>query len=176
MTDGARDPDPLSILALVLAQPAEDALDALRDLLPWAPWLRPCIAELETIALERWQGEHTRLFVNGWPRTVCPPFESVYRQGQMEGSSAGELADLYRRAGLQATEVPADYLGTMLECAAWLGAREDGMALLGELEHEHLRRWVPRFARDLREGTGLSLYRALADRLERLYPEAKRDD
>ncbi len=176
MTDGTRDPDQLRILALVLAQPAEDGLDVLRDLLPWAPWLRACIAELETIPLEHWQAEHTRLFVNGWPRTVCPPFESAYRQGRMKGSSTGELAGLYRRAGLQATEAPVDYLGTMLECAAWLGGQEDGADLLGELEHEHLRRWVPRFACDLREGAALSLYRGLADRLEWLYRETEPDD
>jgi hypothetical protein len=34
-----RDPRELRTLAAILAQPEDDALDALRDLLPQAPWL-----------------------------------------------------------------------------------------------------------------------------------------
>ncbi len=60
-----REPEQLRVLAALLAHPAEDALDALRDLLPRAPWLAECIVELEGPTLEGWQGEHTRLFVNG---------------------------------------------------------------------------------------------------------------
>ena len=165
-----REAEQLRILAALLAHPAEDALDALRDLLPRAPWLAECIAELEGLTLERWQGEHTRLFINGWPTTACPPFESAYRQGQMGGTSAAALASLYRRAGLQARDAPPDYLGTMLECAAWLAEQEDGGELLRELEDDHLRPWVPRFARDLQDHCELLLYRTLGGQIARLLP------
>ena len=161
----------LRVLAALLAQPEEDALDALRDLLPEAPWLEEGIVELERVPLAHWQAEHTRLFVNGWPKTSCPPFESAYRHGHMGGTAAAELTDLYRRAGLQASEAPPDYLGTLLECAAWLAEQEDGAALLRELEGEHLRRWAPRFARDLQASSGLVLYRNLGARLAELFPE-----
>jgi TorA maturation chaperone TorD len=89
----------------------------------------------------------------------------------MGGTAAGELTDLYRRAGLQASEAPPDYLGTLLECAAWLAEQEDGAALLRELEDEHLTRWVPRFARNLQASSGLALYRNLGARLAELFPE-----
>jgi TorA maturation chaperone TorD len=161
----------LRTLAALLSQPEDDALDALRDLLPQAPWLAEVVAELEGIPLERWQAEHTSLLLNGWPRTPCPPFESAYRHGQMGGSSATDLGNLYRRAGLRATEAPPDYLGTLLECAAWLAEQPDGAPLLRELEQEHLDRWVPRFARDLQANARLVLYRALGERLAALFPE-----
>ena len=171
-----RESEQLRILAALLAHPAEDALDALRDLLPQAPWLADCIAELEEVTLERWQGEHTRLFLNGWPATVCPPFESAYRQGQMGGTSAAALASLYRRAGLQADGAPPDYLGTMLECAAWLAEQEDGGELLRELQDDHLGRWVPRFARNLRDRSELLLYRTLGGQIARIFPETEGHD
>jgi len=151
--------------------PETDALNALRDMRPQAPWLASSLPELERMPLEHWQAEHTRLFVSAYPRLPCPPYESAYRQGTMAGISAGELADLYRRAGLQAMDVPADYLGTMLECAAYLKetGRDD---LLRELTEEHLALWVPRFARDLVDHAELDLYRALGWQIGALIPES----
>ena len=171
MSDKNRDPDELRTLATLLAQPEGDALDALRDLLPSAPWLAEGVAELGKVPMEHWQAEHTRLFINGWPKTPCPPFESAYRQGQMSGTAVGDLDDLYQRAGLQASEVPSDYLGTMLECAAWLSERDEGADLLRELADDHLSIWVPRFACDLQDSAALVLYRALGGRIARLFQD-----
>lgn len=171
MANEKQDQTNLRILAALLSQPEDDALDALRDLLPEATWLEEGISELETVPLEHWQAEHTRLFISGWPKTACPPFESAYRHGQMGGTAVTELNDLYLRAGLQASEAPPDYLGTLLECTAWLAEQEDGAALLRELEDEHLSRWVPRFAHDLQETSALVIYRDLGARLADLFPE-----
>ena len=151
--------------------PETDALEALRDVREQAPWLESSLPELERIPLEQWQAEHTRLFINAYPKTPCPPYESAYRQGTMGGTVPGELSDLYRRAGLRAADVPADYLGTMLECAAYL--IDQGMhELLKELVEGHMRHWVPRFARDLQDQAGLELYRALGGQIADLFPDA----
>lgn len=183
-SDVNRDPNQLRLLAALLAQPEDDALDALRDMLPDAPWLAPAIGELQDMPLEHWQAEHTRLFVSGFPKTPCPPFESAYRQGQMGGTAAGDLAALYRRAGLHATEAPADYLGTLLECAAYLATEPlcprdpagrgegDTPGLLREIWDDHLMRWVPRFADDLMRQSRIELYRLLGAQLARVFPHA----
>lgn len=165
--------DQLRILAALLAQPEDDALDALRDLLPSAPWLTDAIAELERTPLAHWQAEHTRLFVNGWPKTPCPPFESAYRHGHMGGAARADLESLYLRAGLRAIEAPADYLGTILECAALLAEQAGMEPLRRELEDDHIRRWVPRFSRDLQENGGLILYRTLGERIAQRFPETQ---
>ncbi len=175
-------PERLRLLAALLAQPEDDALDALRDQLGTAPWLAPAIAELEALPLTEWQGEHTRLFVNGYPRTPCPPFESAYRHGQMGGSAREELSGLYARAGLRATGAPPDYLGTLLEYAAFLTEQctqpagpteartgEDPPGnLLAALWEEHLSTWLPRFASDLRDAAALELYRILGAQIAEL--------
>jgi len=58
----------------------------------------------------------------------------------------------------------------MLECAAYL--MERGMDdLLRELTDEHLRLWVPRFARDLQDAAELRFYRELGKQIESLLPE-----
>jgi TorA maturation chaperone TorD len=167
-------PNDLRVLATLLAMPEADALDALRDMLPATHWLAEGLPELERMPLEHWQAEHTRLFVSGYPKTPCPPFESAYRQGTMGGTAASDLGGLYRRAGLQAADVPADYLGTMLECAAYL--KEQGMDdLFRELLDEHMEKWVPRFARDLQDQADLALYRDLGAQLGLLFPAPNHD-
>jgi len=167
-------PSQMRVLAALLAMPADDACDALRDMLPVAPWLGPGLPELERMSLEHWQAEHTRLFVSGYPKTPCPPFESAYRHGTMGGTTAGDLRELYRRAGLEAKDAPADYLGTMLECAAYL--KEQQMDdLQAELLEQHLGRWVARFARDLTENAKLDLYRELGVQLGHLFPPSDSD-
>jgi putative dimethyl sulfoxide reductase chaperone len=172
---GDRHLTPLHILAALLAVPEDDGLDVLRDLYPLAPWLGPAIAELERLPLAQWQGEHTRLFVSGYPSTPCPPFESAYRHGQMGGTAASELARLYLRAGLQATGAPADFLGTLLECAALLEEQGDPGQVLLELWDEHLLRWLPRFAQDLQTHSVLGLYQLLGAELARLAEGASHD-
>ena len=170
MTRSTANPEQLRILAALLAMPEDDALDLLRDLQQQAPWLESALPELESIPLEHWQAEHTRLFVNAYPKVPCPPYESAYRQGTMGGTAARELADLYRRAGLQAADLPPDYLGTMLECASYLLDQGED-ELLGELMEGHMRQWVPGFARDLREQAALDLYRALGRQIGDLFPK-----
>ena len=61
--------------------------------------------------------------------------------------------------------MPADYLGTMLECAAWLVEQEEAGAegLSNELWQRHLLKWLPRFADDLMQHSRLLLYRSLGD-------------
>lgn len=143
---GWPDPDYLRLLAGLLAAPEADSLAVLTKLVDEHPWLRDPVAELFDLGLPHWQAEHTRLFISNYPKTLCPPFESAYRGG----APTGELAALYLRIGLEANDISADYLGAMLECAAYL--LESGSAtdnLWHELWNEHLARWVPRFSNDL---------------------------
>jgi TorA maturation chaperone TorD len=151
--------------------PEADALDLLTEIAGVQPWLAPAVSELQGLALERWQAEHTRLFINGHPKTPCPPFESAYRHGHMNGSSVGELEDLYARAGLESLSAGADFLGVLLEFAAHLEEQGSGGVLAQALWQDHLARWVPRFAGDLERNAHLRLYRDLGARLQALFAD-----
>lgn len=164
-------PDSLRLLAGLLASPGSESMEIVRELAGDHAWLAGPVAELEALPLDEWQAEHTRLFVSGHPKTACPPFESAVTGGSLHGAASDRLADLYRRAGLEATGLPPDYLGTQLECAAYLMEQDcaHSQALLRELWQEHLAAWVPRFNKTLRQESQLALYRQLAGQMEALF-------
>jgi TorA maturation chaperone TorD len=165
----APSPQTLRTLALLLGMPHQDALSTIEDLAQTYPWLQQAVDELRTIPLEHWQAEHTRLFLSGYPETVCPPFESAYRHGCMDGPVRAELEQLYRQVGLAPVEAPADYLGTLLECAAYLSeGNTPHAAVLSVLWDEHLGGWLPDFSRALIKHGRLKLYRNLGKQLAAL--------
>jgi TorA maturation chaperone TorD len=161
----------LRILESLLGAPDLDAKEAVRELAAHYVWLQPAATELDNLPLQEWQAEHNRLFVNGYPTTPCPPFESAYLSGCMQGSAMHDLKDLYLRLGMAAEGAPADYLGTLLECAAYLHAEpEVGRRFWHELWDEHLARWLPRFCRELQHESRLILYHTVSKRLCTLLP------
>ena len=162
--------DNLRLLGGLLATPGKDSLETVKELATQHNWLLPAVDELSSLPLDQWQGEHTHLFLSGYPKTPCPPFESVYRNRRMNGPACTEVEDFYQRAGLQmnSDEVPADYLGTELECAAWLLDRGE-QALWDELLEGHLKKWVGKFAVDLKTAATLKLYRSLGEQLAAIF-------
>jgi len=167
-------PETLRLLSGLLASPGSGSLAVLRELAGEHAWLAEPVAELEQTRLDEWQSEHGRLFISGHPKTVCPPFESAFLGGAMFGDACDQLGDLYRRIGLQADEgVPPDYLGTLLECAAYLREQPCGHSseLLQELWREHVAPWVPRYGTVLQQESRLLLYRQLGQQLADLSDE-----
>ncbi len=161
----------LQVLAGLLAAPVAESLDVLRELAAAHPWLQPAVKELESVPVDQWQGEHTRLFINGYPKTPCPPFASAYRNGVMGGRVQGDLAALYQEFGLACDEMPADYLGVILECAARFEEQQDGCVPRARLWNDYLHDWLPRFATDLEQHANLELYRTLGRELAALSRE-----
>lgn len=163
--------DDLRLLGGLLATPGSDSLETVKALAAEHPWLSPAADELSSLPLDQWQGEHTQLFLSGYPKTPCPPFESVYRNKCMNGSACTEVEAFYQRAGLQIENegVPADYIGTELECAAWL-LDQGEQTLWDELREEHLNRWAGKFAKDLQAAATLKLYRVVGEQLAELFP------
>ncbi len=151
----------LRLHGLMLCMPETESLSLLESLAPEHRWMQAGLHELSLTPLDEWQGEYTRLFVNGFPKTAAPPFESVYRHQSMFGPVVDELHALYREAGLAIGEMPADYLGTQLEFAAHLAASSDPRApeWLARLWRDHLHRWLPKFITDLCQNSHLLIYR-----------------
>jgi TorA maturation chaperone TorD len=151
----------LRLHSLMLCMPDRESLSLLQELSLNHPWMQAGLHELGLTPLEEWQGEYTRLFVNGSPKTAAPPYESVYRHQSMNGPVVDKLHHLYRSAGLATGEMPADYLGTQLEFSAHLAASKDPRASqwLNRLWREHLQHWMPRFITDLCQHSQLLIYR-----------------
>lgn len=161
----------LRLAAGLFAAPGEDALAILAGVAALHPQLDAARRELAALGPEEWAAEHGRLFINGHPRTPCLPFESAQVNGIMPGPATAEVAALYAALGLEAGEAPADYLGSMLECAAWL-ADEEADAAAERALWQRLRRWLPGYAETLAGESRLLLYRFLAGELAAVCREA----
>ncbi len=161
------------LLAMLLGMPDRESLPILQEMLSEHGWLRPAVDELGGIPLDHWQAEHTRLFINGHPKTPCAPFESIYRHGRMDGPACEELSRLYNDAGVSPTvDLPADYLGTMLTFAAWLleqGTPEAAIQLQ-ELQQKHFASWLPKFSVRLTREARLQLYQVMGEKLQDWMP------
>jgi putative dimethyl sulfoxide reductase chaperone len=164
----------LRILASLLGAPDADAREAVVELAAHYDWLRPAAQELQGLALEEWRAEYARLFASGHPSSPCPPFESAYLSRRLPEPQTQALKQLYKRMGLRTDGVQADYLGSLLECAAYLNTDPAaGKAFWGELWEGHLTCWVPRFCRELEMESRLLLYRIVARRLRELFPAVR---
>jgi len=165
-------PNQLRLFAGLLAMPNEESLAVIAEFAQTETWLQPAVAELqsESWTLQHWQGEHTRLFINGHPKTVCPPFESSYIHGHHNGFVCDQLIHIYQEIGLQPLEgVFPDYLGTILEATAYLIEQQPKQAeILETLWQTHVARWVPRFAKDLQQSE-LQLYQQIGVKLQELF-------
>ncbi|MBF0152806.1 MAG: molecular chaperone TorD family protein [Magnetococcales bacterium] len=165
----------LTLLAGLLGQPGPDSLEAVDEMAAGLPWLQAACPQLRTTPLEEWQAEHTRLFVNGIPKTICPPFESYWRHGSLGGSCVQAIAGLYRRAGVEADpDIAPDFLGSLLDLAVHLRLQHGRLAdVEQELWQEHLLVWVPQFAARLRDSSSLILYGSLGARFLDLSGEGR---
>jgi TorA maturation chaperone TorD len=161
----------LRLHGLILCMPDHESLSLLQSLSQEQSWMRAGLHELSLLPLQQWQGEYTRLFVSGFPKTAAPPFESVYRHQAMHGPVVEQLHDLYRDAGLSIGEMPADYLGTQLEFAAHLAASDHPRAAdwQARLWQNHLLKWLPRFIADLSQNSQLLIYRLWGAQLALLH-------
>ena len=161
----------LVLLATLIGEPDKDALATLKAIKPSLDWLSDqALAELEQIPLEKWQMEHTQLFVNGYPTTPALPFESAWMEDQMMGQSTQAIEKLYQQAHYQPeAELPPDFLGSELLFLAFLleNHREEEAFLVAVLQRLHT--WVPKFAMGLKIHAELRLYKDYAERLLNLF-------
>ncbi|MDR3390376.1 MAG: molecular chaperone TorD family protein [Sulfuriferula sp.] len=159
--------------AMLLAEPDAESLAILSEQAGLRDWLAPALHELSAMPLDAWQGEHTHLFT--FP-AVCPPFATAYlEEGTLNGHRAAALESYYAALGLRPTGLPADYLGTICECAAFLCEHGDRV-VLQDFCQDYLGDWLDRFLEDLRTKSNILLYQGLALELGSLVYELLNDE
>jgi TorA maturation chaperone TorD len=128
--------------------------------------------------------EYAKLFVGPY-RLKAPPYGSVYLDDgrRVMGDSTLEVINIYQVTGLtmddEFKELP-DHIAAELEFMYFLSYRKVDALERSELQtasdlkqtaeyflNEHLRKWVPRFSRNIKEGTRSEFYDALADCLSK---------
>jgi TorA maturation chaperone TorD len=147
--------------------------------------LEKAFRQLIHLPLEKAQAEYTSLFINGYPTTPCPLYESAYCDGgSLLGQSAEDVANIYARWGLaSATQFP-DHISVELEFLhdLWrvrdLSTAADRDALdasIAAFWTDHLGRWMGRFAADLETHAQSAFYRAVAALLRSCAEEERKN-
>lgn len=113
--------------------------------------------------LEALQAEYVRLFINGLPETVCPPYGSFYLEGTLMGGSTVKLRDLYAGHGLHTDEMP-DHIAVELEFLALLSMapKHEGVGESLDFLLAHLRSWTPRFFEQIEINDKIGFFRNLS--------------
>ncbi len=120
---------------------------------------RRCIEQLAARddLVEALQVEYTRLFINGSPHTVAPPWGSVYMEKTLHGKFSEEVYLYYREHGCDLSpesEFP-DHIIHLLEYSAF--AVDNGQELEPFL-HRFFHPWFGEFSSRIRSGAQLSFY------------------
>ncbi|HEX9714131.1 MAG TPA: molecular chaperone TorD family protein [Desulfurivibrionaceae bacterium] len=119
---------------------------------------------MHSLAPVRLQNEYVRLFINALPEVPCAPYGSVYLEGSVMGESTVRVGEIYRKYGMETTELP-DHIAVESEFLAWLhgkaaddeAARQDYHYLLG-----HLKEWTSLFFDRVEQHDRLGCYRQSA--------------
>ncbi len=136
--------------------------------------LQTLVAAFERENAESLQAEYTRLFLNGYPHTICPPYESVYLEKRMHGEAAVAVAAAYAEWEMSVEPGLIDHLATELEFLAFLASAEslenkvsaEARNASDAFSRDHLHRWAPQFVADLKAGTTMDCYRMLGEVME----------
>ncbi|AAM71735.1 MAG TPA: cytoplasmic chaperone TorD family protein [Chlorobaculum sp.] len=166
-------------LSQCLAYPNEAFIPALNEVLEKIDADRDprqtLVAAFEREETEPLQAEYTRLFLNGYPHTICPPYESVYLEKRMHGDAAVSVAAAYTEWEISVEPGLIDHLATELEFLAFLASAESLDNTVSEnaskaskaFMQQHVTRWVPQFIEDLKAGATMDCYRMLGEVMEK---------
>lgn len=125
----------------------DDFLSVFKELLVQLEWHDHKNALPEKITdkiLEDIQVDYTRLFINGVPHVIAPPYASIYIDGTLNSTTADKTRDYFRKKGFDITntEFP-DYLVTELDFMALLEDEEEGSS--EEFLGIYFRPWFDKF-------------------------------
>jgi putative dimethyl sulfoxide reductase chaperone len=126
--------------------------------------------------IEDLQVEYTRLFINGVPHVVAPPYGSVYMDQSLQGKFAGDTLAFYREKGFgmdEKADLP-DHLIHELEFLSLLAEEKD---ITGEEEFlkKLFRPWFRKFQPRVIEGAHHPFYRVVVQLIDFFTKEEDED-
>ena len=98
--------------------------------------------------LEDLQVEYTRLFINGMPHVVAPPYGSVYLEKSLQGKYAEELLLYYRSLGYTLSK-KADFPDNLIHQLEFLSflAEDNNQQAEEDFLLRFFQPWYPRFSK-----------------------------
>lgn len=163
--------DVYGFLALTMRYPdisflTEDFLDVFEELLGSFDMtseqeeIRTC-RQQDSNLVDTLQVEYTRLFINGIPHIIAPPYGSFYLDGDytLQGKSTRRARDFYREYGydIADTSEPADHIRFELEFLAAL-TRDNELEAEEQFLKTIFRPWFTSFYKTVLDDKGHPFY------------------
>ena len=163
--------DVYGFLALTMRYPdtsflTEDFLDVFENLLASLDMvseqekIRACRQQAGNL-VDTLQVEYTRLFINGVPHIIAPPYGSFYLDGDhtLQGKSTRRARDFYRQYGYDITDTsePADHIRFELEFLAAL-TRDNELEAEEQFLKTIFRPWFTSFYKRILDDIGHPYY------------------
>jgi len=126
--------------------------------------------------LEDLQIEYTRLFINGVPHVIAPPYGSVYMDQSLQGAFAGDTLAFYRKKGF-GMEKSADLPDHLLHELEFLSLLAEDNDLAGEEEFltKLFRPWYAKFYHRVTEKAHHPFYRVVVQLIDFFTKEEDKD-
>lgn len=126
--------------------------------------------------IEDLQVEYTRLFINGVPHVVAPPYGSVYMDKALQGTFAGNTLAFYREKGF-GMEDDADFPDHLIHELEFLSLMAEEHDLAGEEEFlkKLFRPWYGLFQARVTEEAHHPYYRVIVQLIDFFTKEEEKD-
>lgn len=126
--------------------------------------------------VEDLQIEYTRLFINGVPHVIAPPFASVYMDKSLQGAFALKTLQFYRDKGYDMTE-SADLPDNLIHELEFLSLLAEEQDHAGEEEFLNtlFRPWFKHFCPRVAQETRHPYYRMVVTLIDSFTKEEKED-
>ena len=126
--------------------------------------------------IEDLQIEYTRLFINGFPHVVAPPYASVYMDHSVQGAFALKTLNFYREKGFTMEE-SADLPDNLIHELEFLSLLVEDEDFEGEEEFLNMlfRPWYKQFCPRVAEKTRHPFYRMVVTLIDSFTKEEEED-
>ncbi len=156
-------------LSLAMAYPDEKFLNGLLELKKIANnniiYFNPLINLAKKEKSAEQQAEYTRLFISGFPKTPCPPYESFFTQGILFGKANEIVRKIYSDWEMDVIPSLADHISTEFEFLAFLSAVKETSDYTNDAKqtftyflNNHILNWILDFAYTLQNNTKNNYY------------------
>ncbi len=126
--------------------------------------------------IEELQIEYTRLFINGFPHVVAPPYASVYMDQSLQGGFALKTLNFYRAKGFLMEE-SADLPDSLIHELEFLSLLAEEADFEGEEEFLNtlFRPWYKQFCPRVAQETRHPYYRMVVTLIDSFTKEEEED-
>ena len=125
------------------------------------------LKQIDDKSFENLQGEYTRLFVTGYPKTPCSPYYSAYKTGLVVSEHTDILYNLYAKYGIEIPDEQfPDFIPILMEFMVLLLSNNK----IEEAKSFHSKyiTWLLVFSETIKDNTNIEYFNLISQNISNL--------